>query len=101
VRRVRDTQPEQVILVDLSTGGARISTPLKLGEGEEVTLVVDPGRRLPFTFGCAVIFANRMRGKIHAEYGLKFTAVKPGDIERLRAFVAGRDDARRSGAAII
>lgn len=101
LRRVRDTEPEQVVLVDLSIGGARISTPLRLREGEDVTLVVDPSRRMPFTLGCLVIFSNRMLGKIHGDYGLKFTAVKPGDIERLRKFVAGRDDARRNGAAII
>ena len=101
LQRVKDGSAQSVILEDLSSGGARIATPSRLVKGEDLTLVINAGKREPFRIGCAVVTARRKTGRLHYEYGVKFTAIRPGDAERLRSFVAGRDDAGKSGGRFI
>jgi c-di-GMP-binding flagellar brake protein YcgR len=99
MHRLKDGTAGSVILADLSGGGACIATPLKLAKGEGLTLIVNAGRHRPFEVGCRVVSVRPRKGKLHFDYGVKFVAVKPGEIERLRKFVAERDDARKSGVA--
>ena len=97
MRREKDVDPQGVILADISGSGARITTPVRLVRGEEITLVVNAGKLQSLTFGCRVVTAARKTGRIHFDYGLQFVAVRPGEEERLRRFVALRADARYAG----
>jgi len=99
MQRVRDGSAQFVILENLSQGGARIATPSKLSKGEELTLVIDAGKHEAFRIGCCVVTSRRKSGRLHFEYGVKFVAVRPGEIERLRQFVSDRDDSRKAGNA--
>lgn len=96
MHRVKDGSAQAVILADLSPGGARIATPLKLGKNEELTLIINAGRRQPFEVGCNVVVVRPRVGRLHYDYGVKFVAIRPGEVERLRKFVAERDDARKT-----
>ena len=100
MHRAKDGSAQSVILVDLSHGGARISTPLKLTRDEALTLIINAGRHQPFEVGCRVVVVRPRHGRLHYDYGLKFVAVKPGEIQRLRTFVAKHDDARKSGLTV-
>lgn len=101
MRRNTEPDPQGVILADISVSGARITTPAKLARGEEITVVVNAGRQQPLTFGCRVVTAARRAGRLHFDYGLQFVAVRPGEEERLRRFVARRADARFAGDVLI
>lgn len=99
LHRSKDGTKGTVIVADLSSGGARLSTPLRLGVGEDLTITIASGRTASLTLGCSVVFARAQRGgRIHSDYGVKFVRVKPGDLEKLRGFVAARDDARLGAA---
>lgn len=101
LHRSKDGTKSTVIIADLSAGGARISTPLRFTVGEDLTLTIATSRTASFTFGCAVVFAKpQTSGRIHTDYGVKFVRVKPGDLERLRGFVAARDDARHGATPL-
>jgi c-di-GMP-binding flagellar brake protein YcgR len=97
MHRLKDGTAQSVILADLSYGGARIATPLKLAKNEELTLIVNAGRHKPFEVGCKVVAVRPRVGRLHFDYGVKFVAIKPGEVERLRKFVGERDDARKAG----
>ena len=97
MRRIRDGSEHSVILADLSVGGARIATPLRLMRNEELTLVVSAGKARPFEFGAKVVAERIRAGRVHRDYGVRFVAIRAGEMSRLREFVAMRDDARRSG----
>ncbi len=99
--RTKDASKHTVIVYDLSTGGARISSELRFAKGEDLTLTISAGRSASFTLGCSVIFARQKPGRIHSDYGVQFIRVKPGDLERLQTFVASRDDARHTAPAFI
>lgn len=99
MHRIKDGSAAAVILADLSFGGARIATPLRLGKNEELTLIINAGRHQPFEVGCKVVTVRPHAGRLHFDYGVKFIAVKPGEIERLRKFVSQRDDARKAGVS--
>jgi hypothetical protein len=99
MHRHKDGSAQSVILADLSYGGARIATPLKLAKNEELTLIINAGRHRPFEVGCRVITVRPRVGRLHFDYGVKFVAIKPGEGERLRTFVVERDDARKTGVA--
>jgi PilZ domain len=99
--RTKDATKHTVIVYDLSSGGACISSELRFAKGEDLTLTISAGRNASFTLGCSVIFARQKAGRIHSDYGVRFIRVRPGDLERLRAFVASHDDARHAAAAFI
>jgi len=101
MHRLKDGTAQFVILENLSYGGAKIATTSKLGKGEQLTLIINAGKRQPFEVGCAVVTTLHKAGRIHRQYGVKFVAIKPGEIERLRRFVSERDDSRKSGNAFI
>lgn len=102
LHRTKDGLKSTVIVADLSSGGARLSTPERLAVGEDVTITISAGRSASFTLGCSVVFARAQRaGRIHNDYGVKFVRVRPGDLERLRGFVAARDDARLAATPFI
>lgn len=95
MHRIKDGSAQAVILADLSPGGARIATPLRLAKNEELTLIINAGRRQPFEVGCNIVRVRPRTGRLHYDYGVKFVAIKPGEVERLRKFVADHDDARK------
>jgi c-di-GMP-binding flagellar brake protein YcgR len=95
MHRAKDGTSHSVIVVDLSQGGACIATPLKLAPNERLGLSISAGKS-PFEFGCQVVTVRERPGRLHFDYGVKFVAVKPGEIDRLRSFIAYRDDARKS-----
>jgi hypothetical protein len=99
MHRIKDGSAQSVILADLSYGGARIATPLKLAKNEELTLIINAGRHKPFEVGCKIVAVRPRVGRLHFDYGVKFVAIKPGEVERLRKFVVERDDARKAGVA--
>jgi len=99
MHRAKDGSAQSVILADLSFGGARIATPLKIAKNEDLTLIINAGRHRPFEVGCKVVTVRPRIGKLHHDYGVKFVAIKPGEVERLRKFVVERDDARKAGVA--
>lgn len=102
LHRSKDGTKSTVIIADLSPGGARISTPLRFAPGEDLTITIAAGRSAPFTLGCHVVFARSQKyGRIHHDYGVKFVRMRPGDLERLRGFVAARDDARHGAVPFI
>jgi PilZ domain-containing protein len=102
LERSKDGTKSTVIVADLSSGGARLSTPMRLAVGEDLTITIAAGRTASFTLGCSVIFALAQRSRrIHNDYGVKFVRIKPGDLERLRGFVAARDDARLGATPFI
>ena len=98
LRRVKDGSAHTVIIGDLSSGGARIATPQRMSEGEDLTLIISAGRRQQFEVGCEIVSVRPREGRLHYDYGVKFVAFHPGDIEQLREFVASRGDARKAGA---
>ena len=99
--RAKDQSKNTVIVYDLSAGGACISSEQRFARGEDLTLTIAAGRSAAFTLGCSVIFVRQKPGRIHCDYGVQFVRVRPGDLERLRTFVASRDDARHTAAAFI
>ena len=99
--RTKDASKHTVIVYDLSAGGARISSELRFANGEDLTLTISAGRSASFTLGCLVVFVRQKPGRIHSDYGVRFVRVRPGDLERLRTFVAARDDARHAAPAFI
>ena len=101
LHRSKDGTKHTVIISDLSSGGARISSELRFARGEDLTLTIAAGRAAPFTLGCHVVFGRTTSGRIHSDYGVQFVRVRPGDLERLSKFVASRDDARTVAAAFI
>ncbi|HXW76056.1 MAG TPA: PilZ domain-containing protein [Candidatus Eremiobacteraceae bacterium] len=96
MHRTKDGSAGTVILGDLSTGGARIASTMRMSKGEDLTLIVNAGRHQPFEVGCRIVTVRPRKG-LHFDYGVKFVAVKPGEVERLRRFLQDRDDARRAG----
>lgn len=99
--RAKDQSKNTVIVYDLSAGGACISSEQRFARGEDLTITIAAGRSASFTLGCTVVFARQKAGRIHCDYGVKFVRVRPGDLERLRTFVAARDDARHTAPAFI
>jgi len=99
--RTKDASTHTAIVYNLSGGGACISSELRFAVGEDLTLTISAGRSASFTLGCTVIFARQKPGRIHGDYGVKFVRVRQGDLERLRTFVASRDDARHTAPAFI
>jgi c-di-GMP-binding flagellar brake protein YcgR len=98
LHRVKDGSSHTIILGDLSAGGARLATPQRMSEGEDLTLTINAGRKQQFEVGCVIVSVRPRHGRLHFDYGVKFVAFHPGELERLREFVTSRGDARKAGA---
>jgi hypothetical protein len=97
VRVARDGAIHSVFLEDLSSSGARISTPMKFSRSDVLSLIVetDKGERLHPV--CRIASIRPRRGELHIDYGLKFVALKPGDAEAVRKYVARQLTQRTAG----
>ena len=90
VRVARDGAVHSVLLEDLSTTGARISTPVPLQKRDVLTLVLEQLRDGKIETICRVASIRPRRGELHVDYGLKFIGLRPADADAIRRYVASQ-----------
>jgi hypothetical protein len=98
VRSARDGQIHSVYLEDLSTGGARISTPLRLAKSDTLGLVLEPQIGSKVEVLCRIVSIRPRRGELHIDYGLKFVSLRSGEADAIRSYVAGQQRNRMAGS---
>jgi PilZ domain-containing protein len=99
VRLARDGAVHSVLLEDISTGGAKISTPLRLSRSDVLTLVFDAPRNERLEMICRIISIRPRPGELHLDYGLKFVSLKPEIADAVRRLVARRQQLQSPGVA--
>ena len=99
VRLARDGAVHSVLLEDISTGGARITTPLRLSKSDVITLVFIAPRNEKIELVCRIVSVRPLEGALHVDYGLKFVALKPAVAHVVRRLVARRQQLQATGAA--
>lgn len=76
-----------VLLEDLSTGGARISTPQRLPRGKHYLLMIDRDGEPSIAAPCTIVSERKRAGQLHVDYGLAFTDLAPAALEKLQRLV--------------
>ena len=97
VRLARDGAIHSVLLEDLSSSGARISTPTKFARNDVLTLRLtnDRGERIEPV--CRIASIRPRRGELHIDYGIKFVSLEGVEAERLRKYVTRQQLLRSAG----
>ena len=78
---------QSVFLEDLSTGGARVSTPLRLSRSARYTLIVDHIAQTQIAAPCRIVSSRPRPGELHIDYGLAFDALSPAALDKVRKLV--------------
>lgn len=94
----RDGAVHSVLLKDLSSVGARISTPVRFARRDVLSLIIETDRGEKARPVCSVASVRPLPGELHCDYGLKFTAPRPPEIEIIEKFVARQLLVRNAGA---
>ena len=89
-RLARDGAVHSVLLEDLSAGGARISTPMKLTKSDVLTIIVETAFGVKVQAVCRIISIRPRQGQLHIDYGVKFVGLREVDAETLRRYVASQ-----------
>ena len=89
-RLARDGAVHSVLLEDLSAGGARISTPMKLTKSDVLTIVVETAFGVKIQAVCRIISVRPRQGQLHIDYGVRFVGLREQDAEALRRYVAAQ-----------
>lgn len=89
-RLARDGATHSVLLEDLSAGGARISTPLKLAKSDVLTIIVETAYGVKVQAVCRIVTIRPRTGALHIDYGVKFVGLREVDAETLRRYVASQ-----------
>jgi hypothetical protein len=97
VRRARDGTVHSVLLEDLSSSGARISTPVRFARNDVVSLTLTNGRVEKMEPVCRIASIRPRRGELHIDYGLKFVALSAQDAENIRKLVSRQELLRAVG----
>lgn len=89
-RLARDGAMHSVLLEDLSAGGARISTPMKLTKSDVLTIIVQTAYGVKVQAVCRIVSIRPRSGQLHIDYGVKFVGLRDVDAETLRRYVASQ-----------
>lgn len=89
-RLARDGAMHSVLLEDLSAGGARIATPLKLTKSDVLTIIVQTAYGVKVQAVCRIVSIRPRAGQLHIDYGVKFVGLREVDAETLRRYVASQ-----------
>ena len=98
VRLARDGVVHSVLLSDLSTGGARITTPLRLSKNDVLTLMFEPSHGAKIEIVSRIVSVRPRQGELHLDYGLNFVALKRNDGDAIRRFVLRHQQLQMGGA---
>ena len=94
-----DGEMQSVLLADLSVGGARITTPLRINRSRQLMLVIDTDGEPPIVLPCRIASIRRRRGDLHIDYGLAFDRLRPAGADRVRRLVEKFQTIRAGNAA--
>ena len=86
LRAGTDGELHSVLLHDLSTGGARISTPQKLRSGKRYVLMIDSDGE-SIAAPCKIVSERRHRSELHVDYGLAFVGLSAASSEKLQRLI--------------
>ena len=89
-RLARDGAVHSVLLEDLSAGGARISSPMKLTKSDVLTIVVETAYGVKIQAVCRIVSIRPRQGQLHVDYGVRFVGLREQDAEALRRYVAAQ-----------
>lgn len=89
-RLARDGAIHSVLLEDLSAGGARISTPMRLSKSDVLTIVVETAYGVKIQAVCRIVSIRPRQGQLHIDYGVRFVGLREQDAEALRRYVAAQ-----------
>jgi len=97
VRLARDGAVHSVLLEDLSSSGARISTPVRFARNDalSLTLTNESGEKIELV--CRIASIRPRRGELHIDYGLRFVGLSAVDAERIRKYVVRQQALRTAG----
>ena len=94
-----DGPMHSVLLEDLSTGGARISTPQRLPCGRHYLLMIDRDGEPSIAAPCTIVSERKRAGQLHVDYGLAFCDLGPSSLEKLQSLVDKFRSSRADGVA--
>ena len=97
VRLARDGVVHSVFLEDLSSSGARISTPVRFARNDVLSLRLTNDRGEKLEPICRIASIRPRRGELHIDYGVKFVGLSAGDTEKIRKHVARQQLLRTAG----
>jgi len=97
VRLARDGSVQSVLLEDLSSSGARVSTPARFARNDVLSLRLTNDRGEKIEPVCRIASIRPRRGELHIDYGLKFVALSAADAEKIRKHVAHQQSLRLAG----
>jgi c-di-GMP-binding flagellar brake protein YcgR len=89
-RLARDGAIHSVLLEDLSAGGARLSTPMRLTKSDVLTIIVETSYGVKVQAVCRIVSVRPRQGQLHIDYGVKFVGLREVDAETLRRYVASQ-----------
>jgi len=88
MRVARDGAMHTVLLEDLSAGGARLATPIRMTKSDVITLVVETSFGVKVQAICRIVSIRPRPGALHIDYGVRFVGLREADAEALRRYVA-------------
>ena len=97
-RLARDGATHSILLEDLSAGGARISTPIKLTKSDVLTILVETAFGVKIQAVCRIVSIRPRSGQLHIDYGVRFVGLREQDAEALRRYVAAQLRLKSDGA---
>jgi hypothetical protein len=97
IRLARDGSVQSALLEDLSSSGARISTPIRYSRNDVLSLTLTNDRGEKIEPVCRIASIRPRRGELHIDYGLKFVALSADDTEKIRKQVARQQSLRTAG----
>ena len=89
-----------VMLVQLSVGGARIQSSVRLIPGQTIILAVDIGLGLRHDITAQVLHVRKEQRGFYHVCGLQFVDIDAEKIRNIATFIGDEQQRRRRGAAI-
>ncbi len=99
LRAGNDGDAHSVLLEDLSVGGARVSTPLRLSRRNGYTLIIQQDGVAPIAAPCRIASVRKRPSELHVDYGLAFQGMSGAGREKLRALIDKFQTLRAGNAA--
>jgi len=97
VRLARDGAVHSVLLEDLSSSGARISTPVRFSRNDVLSLTLTNAGGEKIDLVCRIVSIRPRRGELHIDFGLRFVGLRAGDAEKIRKHVVRQQALRDAG----
>ena len=97
VRLARDGTIHAVLLEDLSSSGARISTPVHFARNDvlSLTLTTEGGEKIELV--CRIASIRPRHGELHIDFGLRFVGLSAANAEKIRKHVLRQQSLRTAG----